>query len=178
MHRRTALKNLGLLTGGMLFFPACTFSEEKATEVLKNLRVNAAQEQLLKSVVDVLLPEGDIPGAVSLGVHHFVWLMIDDMLSEKRQVSFLKGLDGFETEIRKRFGKPFGDLDTEKRLRALSAIKGPKITTAIALIKSYSILGYMQSEYIMTKIMPYALVPGSFGNCENIEPGKRINIYG
>lgn len=176
MKRRTALKKLGLLTGGLLLFPACDYSDDKAAIILNNLQVTKAQEQLLIKVVDTFIPETDIPGAVQLGVHNFVWIMADDMLSPKRKQSFLKHLENFEHKVKADFGKSLTDLSLQSREKALNEIKG--VSAFTGTVKSYTILGYMQSEYIMTKIMPYALVPGNFGNCELVESGKRINIYG
>ena len=39
MRRRVALKNLGLITGSILFLPSCNFSEEKAAIALNKLQI-------------------------------------------------------------------------------------------------------------------------------------------
>jgi len=44
--------------------------------------------------------------------------------------------------------------------------------------KNFTSLGYMRSEYIMTEVMPYTLVPGTYGPCETVDNSKRINING
>ena len=44
--------------------------------------------------------------------------------------------------------------------------------------KRYTVQGFLQSQYVMTELMPYALVPGSHSFCETIDPTKRVNIYG
>jgi hypothetical protein len=182
MHRRTAIKKLGLITGGLIFLPSCNFSEEKASVVLKNLQITVKQEEIIKNMVSVIIPEGDIPGAGSLGVDNFVWIMIDDMLSKERQKKFIKGLDLFNSEVTKKHGYSFEKLNKEDQLKALLNIykntKSSEISGFITTTRNLVRQGYMQSKYIMTEIMPYPLVPGSYGNCKEINPEKRINIYG
>lgn len=182
MLRRTAIKKIGILTGGMILLHSCNFSEEKATIVLNNLKITSDQEKILKAVVSTLIPEGDIPGAVSLGVDHFVWIMIDDVLSKKRQKNFIEGLDSFDLEINTKYKKSFDQLNPEDQLKALISTseksKNIQVLNFITTTKYLTQKGYMQSKYIMTEIMPYALIPGSYNNCKKTDTKERINIYG
>ncbi len=181
MLRRTALKKLGILTGGMILLPSCNISEEKASVVLKNIRISAEQEKVLKTMVSTLIPEGEIPGALSLKVDHFVWIMVDDTLTAGKQNIFIKGLDLFNRNVKEEFGKSFIKLSKEDKFKALAKkFKNGKNSEIVYFINTTKYLtqkGYMQSKYIMTKIMPYSLVPGSYGLCEEINTKKGINIY-
>jgi hypothetical protein len=192
MDRRVAIKNLGMLTGGLLFLPACNFSNEKAAIVLNELQITAKQEDLLKEIVATFLPEGEIPGAKSLGVHNFVWIMVNDSMDEEKQNSYINGLKIFDPIIKEISGKTFGKMDLSERITILNDLllldteedkniqkkEAKDIQSFINTSKYYSIWGYMQSEYIMTEIMPYQLVPGTYGNCETIDKNKRINVNG
>ena len=188
MDRRKALKNLGLLTGGVVLFPSCDFSEEKVSLALNKLSITESQETLMKELVGCIIPEGDIPGAVSLNVHEFVWVMVDDCMDEPSQKSYLAGLNNFDKNIKNRSGKRFGKLNPEDRITALSGIlektgdtlepEDQDLVNFVQTTKNFTSLGYMRSEYMMTEVMPYTLVPGTYGPCETIDNSKRINING
>jgi hypothetical protein len=192
MNRRKALKNLGLITGGILLLPSCNFSDEKVSIILNKLQITVKEEKLLQEIVATIIPEGEIPGARSLEVPNFVWVMIDDMLSNKKQKSFMNGLKMFDPMVKEQKKSSFIDLSENDRLSILKDIlegnikedkpenkKDMKdIRNFIKAAKYYATWGYTQSEYIMTEIMPYQLVPGIYGSCETIETNKRVNING
>ena len=192
MNRRTALKNLGLLTGGFILLPSCNFSKEKVTIILNKLQITAKEEALVKEIVATIIPEGEIPGAKSLEVHNFVWVMVDDCLSIEKQTSFMNGLKLFDTKVNDISGNSFSKLPENKRITVLKDLLNANIEKGdhskksniediqnfIKTTKYYTGFGYMQSKYIMTKIMPYQLVPGTYGTCDTIETNKRINVNG
>lgn len=188
MDRRKALRNLGILTGGVVLFPSCDFTEEKVSLALNTLRITESQETLMKELVGCIIPEGDIPGAVSLKVHDFVWVMVDDCMDEPSKESYLIGLNNFDNSIKNISGKRFAKLKPEERIKTLSGILEKADDTMgsfdkdlinfIQTSKNFTTLGYMRSEYIMTEVMPYTLIPGTYGPCETVDNSKRINING
>ncbi len=192
MNRRKALINLSLITGGIFLLPSCNFSDEKVTIILNKLQITVEEEKLLREIVATIIPEGEIPGGRSLEVHNFVWVMIDDMLNDKKQKSFMNGLKMFDPVVKEQMKNSFMDLSENERLSILKdllngSIKEDKsannkdlkdIRGLVRAVKYYTVWGYMQSESIMTEIMPYQLVPGTYGSCETIETNKRVNING
>jgi len=186
MNRRNALKNLGILTGSIVLFPSCDFSEEKVSLALGKFNVMSGEEALMKELVSCMIPEGDFSGAGSLNIQDFVWVMADDCLDEASQTSFLEGLHGFDDGMKKLGGKSFLKLTQEERVKNLSRLEldaesdlmpeNENLIKFVQITKYFTILGYMNSEYIMTGVMPYSLVPGSYGTCESIDNSKRINI--
>lgn len=182
MHRRTALKNLGILTGGIVLLPACDFSKEKVALVLNKFEVTEAQEKLLKEIVATILPDSEIPGAAELGADQFVWVMADDCLNENMRQDFLKGLREFPDKVKKATSNSFATLNMEERIAFLqkglenSSAENKFLQTFLQITKNFAVSGFMQSEYIMTNVMPYPLVPGKYGNCEPIDANKIINI--
>lgn len=180
MRRRVALKNLGLITGGILFLPSCNFSEEKAAIALNKLQITKNQETLLMEIVDTMLPEGTIRGAKTLGVHNFVWIMIDDCANSKKQETFINGLNLFDEKVRNTAKNSFDKLSKDEKLHTLTYLmdmnsEEKDLTDFLQTTKSYAIWGFKQSEYFMTEIMPYNLVPGTFGLCETIDNSTKIN---
>ncbi len=189
MDRRKALRNLGILTGGMVLLPSCEFSKEKISFALNNLQVTETQESLLKDIVSTLIPEGDLPGAGSLQVHDFVWVMVDDCMEKERQDSLHRGLNDFDSTSKKRQRKTFCSYRIMRNdywhLTAYSEdpqMSHAKVNDDVKLFfnttKDLTIFGYMRSEYIMTEVMPYTLIPGSYGPCETVDNTKRINVNG
>jgi len=189
MDRRQALKNLGLISGGIFLLPSCDFSDEKVSIILNKLHITPEEENLLKEVVATIIPEGEMPGARSLDVHNFIWVMIDDCLPKKKQDSFMNGLKLFTKHVQQLRNTSFSSLTENNRLTVLKDLlnkndkSGEKndlrsIRRFIQAVKYYGTWGFMQSEYIMTEVMPYQLVPGTYGSCEKIDNNKRVNING
>lgn len=188
MDRRKALVNLGILTGGIVLLPSCEFSKEKISFALNNLQVTQTQESLLKDIVSTLIPEGDLAGASSLNVHDFVWVMVDDCLDKEKQTAYIKGLNDFDSQIKKMTGKTFASQNNEERSQTFKIITedsmdnsgkvNDDVKTFIKTTKYFTVQGFMGSEYIMTEIMPYSLVPTTYGTCETIDNTKRINVNG
>jgi len=185
MNRRKAIKQLGLLTGGMVLLPSCNLSGEKVARAMNGLSVTASQEELMQEIVASIIPEGKLPGALSLNVHDFVWVMADDCLADEEQRKFLKGLDGFKEQVRALKKDPFNDLEETERADILRILEDPgeemvweEVTFFVKKVKEFSILGYMQSEYVMTEVMPYPLVPGKNPACNPVDPQQRINVNG
>jgi hypothetical protein len=181
MNRREALKNLGILTGGIVLLPSCNFSQEKVAFAINSFKVSEEQVKLIQNIVDTLIPKTETPGALELKVDEFVWVMMKDCIPEKSQDQFLSGMQKFEENSKKVIEKPFNTSDASEReiyLRKAfdeTSTENEDEKLFLGFTKNIAILGYMQSEYIMTKEMPYTLIPGSYGLCETIDNSKKIN---
>jgi len=183
MDRRKALKHIGLLSGGMVLLPSCDLSKENVSRVMNKLKVTESQEALLAELVDTIIPESEIPGAKSLKVADFVWVMVDDCLDERIQESFLSGLDQFKSRFREINGTGFDNASQDDRAMGLKTLLNQPSSTdpddpvaaMIEIAKSFTILGFNKSEYIMTEVMPYTLIPGKNPECRNLDPNEKIN---
>lgn len=182
MNRRTALKNLGILTGGIVLLPSCDFSQEKVAFAINSFKVTEEQVKLIQNMVDTLIPKTETPGALELKVDEFVWVMMKDCIPEKSQDQFLSGMQKFEVKSKQEIGKFFNSSDISERETYLrkaldkTSAENEDENLFLNITKNVTILGYMQSEYIMTKEMPYTLIPGSYGLCETIDNSKKINV--
>ncbi len=204
IDRRTVLKQLGLVASGALILPACDFNPRKVSVALENLSITVEQEDLVKLLVDTIIPASDLPGAQALEVDKFVWVMVDDCLTEEQQAGFKAGMSRFNEYVNSIASKDLEDMEPKQRTSLLTetmAVEAPEppplpkadekeqtevpvasylkyIQLFVSIVKSYTIQGYLQSEYIMREVMPYALVPGKIEYCQTIDPTKRINING
>lgn len=180
MNRRTALKQTALIAGGIAWLPSCSFFEEdKVSIALNNLQIKPRHEKLLAALVETIIPATDTPGAQELQVHHFVLVMADDCLAKPEQEVFVKGLDQFVPYVKKHYDQSFLKSDAAERENILRSIMeaelaspqdenepdGPAVQNFLAFTKQHTIQGYMVSQYVMTEVFPYQLVPGTFKGC-------------
>ncbi|MCM5662096.1 gluconate 2-dehydrogenase subunit 3 family protein [Galbibacter mesophilus] len=182
MKRRSVLKNLGLLTGGLMLMPSCSFLEKRTPIALNNLQIKIEEEELMEQLIAVILPEDNLKGGVSLGVQNFVWVMLDDCAEKKKQDTFLNGLRLFNTTVKQSYGDDFEGLSSEEKYTALTNMLNNESlnTDLIAFLhttKHTAIWGYKNSEYYLSEVMPYNLIPGAFSyKTKTIDPNEKINI--
>lgn len=158
MKRREAIKQLFVLAGGMMIATSCDFNTEKASIVLNHVDFTAKDEALLAKLVEAVIPKTDSPGGEELNLHLFVMKMVDDCTSPEQQDAFLKGLKEAD-KLR--------ESNSEEIVDYLSSL--PEEDVFVRILKSRTIQGYLNSEYIMTNKLIYELVPGRYDGAVKIE---------
>ena len=166
MDRRSVVKNLVLFSGAVVLLPACITEEKKASIRLENLTVTEGQERVLADVAETIIPATDTAGAKELGLHLFVLKMLDDCHDEKDQETFMAGLTKFEETVKKQYGSSFTACSKEQRQEAIAALNNNKapqdVLTFYSIMKNETIIGYLNSELVMTKLRVYELIPGRY----------------
>lgn len=181
MKRRTAIRNIGLFTGGLLLLPSCNFSPERIPIVLNKLKITTDEEILLESIIDTIIPETTTPGGVALKVQNFIWIQMDDCASPEQQDFYLSGFRSFNRLVRERYYDDFISLNPEKRLEILTALLEADDTPQpigdfLSNTKRTAVWGYKNTEYYLTNLMPYKLIPGAFSyQTVTINPNEKIN---
>ncbi|MCW9706600.1 gluconate 2-dehydrogenase subunit 3 family protein [Fodinibius salsisoli] len=174
MDRRSVLKQLALLGGGILLAPSCSFDSERLSVALDNLDITPDQERSLADVVETMIPATDSPGGKELKLHEFVLIMVDDCRSEEDQQLFVTGLQDLDPFFKEEFGSSFSEstaLQKEDLMAKVLEEKEspnadfPAVEPFLSMTKRYSIRGFLTSQYVMTEELPYKLVPGSFDGC-------------
>jgi hypothetical protein len=174
MQRRTALKQLGLIAGAAIILPHCT-SKEAATEAsitLHKLKVSGQQENLLAAMTDALIPKTDTPGAKELNIHQFILRMMDDCFDADAQKKFMAGLTQAQKALEDKTGKD-ADACTPAELQAFFKDIADGKAAAPAQgennlkdfyepFRQLTIRGYLGSEYVMTNVFDYKMIPGKF----------------
>ena len=164
MERRTALRTLFLVASGAAIIPPSLRGANGASVALNSLNVDADLEALLGEYVEALIPKTDTPGARELNLHLFVLLMVDDCHSRVEQRQFVGGLRQINSLAKNRFGQVFAACTPRQRQLALGDMKNKgKVSGEMfafnAIAKKRTIQGYLQSEYVMTKLLPHKIVP-------------------
>jgi hypothetical protein len=191
MQRRTAVKQLIVMTTGALLIPSCVREAKKVSIALDHLKLNADHESLVASITETLLPTSDTPGAKELKLHEFVLRMVDDCYSPDQQKEFQQGLQDFDKYAADTAGDSFTDMNEESRLKFLQGLEKKKgdeqslqddekaIVAFYRRTKGLAIRGYMSSEPVMTKLLYYKMIPGRFNGCVEIkDPNDYQTIYG
>jgi hypothetical protein len=194
MDRRLALKQLALFTGGLMVIPSCDFNRENVLVAYEKLQITDAHKKILTKVVETILPGGNIRGAKELNIQDFVLLMANDCLSKEEQKKFTDGLKGFGKYVQKQEGSRFEDMnqseaekifngfvnDQESKAENLQKVNPERENLKFFLntTKRFTLQGYLTSEYFMTEVMPYKMIPGGFQGEKMIKPSEIINING
>lgn len=164
MDRRTSIRTLLYIAGGILVLPACFRQSGRSSIELNNLTISEHEEALLEALVETLIPATDTPGGRELLLHLFVLKMVDDCHGPEDQQAFSEGLGAFTGWTRDVLGVPFVQAGKEDRQALLGRIDdaGDSATRFFALVKRRAIQGYMNSQYVMTNLVKYELVPGRY----------------
>ncbi|MEJ2881201.1 gluconate 2-dehydrogenase subunit 3 family protein [Pedobacter sp. GR22-6] len=156
MERRLAIKQVLFLAGGIILLPSCLRQEGKASVKLKNLDVSLNQEEVLADLSEMIIPKTDTPGAKDLKLHLFVLKMLDDCYGPKDQQVFMQGLDYVSK------------LDPPARQQFIfdANVKKPNLHedgyNFFQMLKERTIGGFLNSKYVMSKLVIWELVPGRY----------------
>lgn len=170
MDRRTAIKQISILGGAALLAPSCTFSQERVSVALDNLNISGAQEALLADIVETFIPSSNtnMPGARALKLHHFVLVMVDDCRGKADQEAFERGLSQVDAVANEEYGTSFNQCSTSQKEELIASsmeAADSDVQLFLNITKRYTVQGFLQSEYFMTEVEPYQLVPGHFDGC-------------
>jgi hypothetical protein len=177
--RRSLIKNLLVVAGGVLVLPACVQdNKSKSGILLKNMEVRADEEALLAEIAETILPATDTPGAKDLYAHLFALKMIDDLSKKEDQQQFLRGLREIDGLSKKRLNTPFAKAAPAQREELLKSIETDAAISEDAKafykkLKGLTVQAYLTSKFYLTEVQPYKLTPGFFKGCEPVKPSNQ-----
>ena len=162
MHRRTVIRNVLAFSAGAALIPSCVHDEGKASIPLKNISVTGNQEKMLVSLSETIL------------------MMVDDCLNKESQQKFMRGLVQFEELSKKKSGTGFlasGPAQKAALLTDIEAKKGVSedVQSFYGTVKRFTVQGFVSSQYFLTKIQPYEMIPGRYHGCV---PVKKTSAHG
>lgn len=172
MQRRSAIKNLALTIGGTIVLPAWANAWSKESLQNNTFKISYSQEALLAEIVETIIPKTDTPGAKELGADKFILKMVADCYDKKSQDIFAKGLVSVDELSKKEYAKTFVESDSKQKLdilKKMSTSQNSDDKGFIQLVKGLTIDGYLVSEYVMTNLRIFEMVPGRFHGCVPIK---------
>ena len=157
MNRRTALRQLFILAGGVWMATSCDPRPNSPSIELRNIDLSRSDEDFLGQLVDAIIPTTDSPGGRELNLHLFVMKMLDDCASPEQQQQFLEGLA---------LAEQVKDKGEDKQRAYLNDL--PKEDTFYSFLKRRALQGYKNSAYVMKNKLIYELVPGRYNGAVKI----------
>jgi hypothetical protein len=170
MNRRSAIRSCFAVSAGIFLLPSCVQEKAKPPIALKNIVVNDEQENMLAKLAETIIPKTTTPGAKDISSHLFAMMMVDDCFDPDAQKKFVTGLAEFESLTNSKYGETFGKCTIEQKKGLLSDMENKKAVPEGALsfyqsMKRLTIQSFTSSQYFLTKIHVYELVPSRFHGC-------------
>jgi hypothetical protein len=163
MNRRSAIRNVGFLSGGIFLLPyACETTPEL---IYSNFPLIKRKEQnVIGQICNLILAEDPVNFPTPEKRVDFVLTMINDCGSP-RDISFLtNGLNSFLTSISPEQKIDFSDLLIEEQNKFIGDQLEEKslISDFLNLLKRYSILHFKTSENYLTQYLKFEFMPGRY----------------
>jgi hypothetical protein len=170
IQRREAIKQLFCITAGMALIPSCMNDRSKSGILLSKITISAAEEDMLTELCETILPKTSTPGAKDISSHLFVLKMVDDCRKKEDQDRFISGMKAFQERWKSTAGKDFVGSTMDQRNTVLASILAEKdeesdLKYFFKTVKGLTIQSYTASEFFMTKVQVYELVPGRYHGC-------------
>ncbi len=168
MERRVFIEKLVFYTAGVALLPKILTDTAVAGEIQLETRLTLAEQELLAEIAESIIPETDTPGAKALNVHLFVMKMIADCYDSNARERFETGLGLVDGASLAMHDKTFMSSTLSERHVLLSDIQNnrathrPDLVYFLSLMKSLTLRGYLNSQYVMTNLFKYELVPARF----------------
>jgi hypothetical protein len=151
--------------------------KSKSAILLKNMSVDAEQEKLLVELTETILPTTTTPGARDIYAHLFALKMLDDCHKKEDQQKFMKGMESFQKKAKKELDKSFIEASPAQRQSLLKKVEADndskdELAYFYSTVKQLTIQAYTTSQYYLTKVHVYEMVPSRYHGCV---PVKALN---
>lgn len=166
VSRRTALKQVLFVSAGIALLPSCLHTAPASLK-LKNLDVNGDDEKMLEELAATIIPTTKTPGAREVKAQQFALTMMDDCFNKEAQQKWTIGMKEFEALCKKKNGHSFvksTPAERESLLLSLEKEDASKVPAAYfyQVTRRLTVQAYTNSEYYLTKVEEYELVPARF----------------
>jgi len=120
--------------------------------------LDPAQQKLVTTIAELIIPETDTPGATSVRVPEFIDLILTEWASAEERAAFLAGLTDIDTRAAALGSPRFVDLSAAKKIELLTALDGARADKAGAglafgRLKGLTIYGYFTSKLVDQDIL-------------------------
>jgi hypothetical protein len=187
MKRREILKYTAFFTGAAVSAPLFSTilsgckSDVGGTLAEEHLHFfNADSFELLKSLVDTILPKTDSPSASDVGVHTMIDSMVGTVYGNNDRKEYKSGFEALTKALNKEGEKSFVRLSDDQKIEVLNRIESSNGLddigrTAYLNLKQQTIAYYLATEQIGKEFLNYLPIPGSYEPCITLESvgGKR-----
>ena len=188
MDRRNALKNIGKGLGTITITPSILnlFQSCQNSTTLNSVFFNKEQFLVVSKLMEIIIPETETPGAISLKLPEFIDAYIYNVIDEDNISSnkILKdGLNKFidlvKSETTKQETNEISIKEWEDRLRKVlvSESKKDKTTIAIQDLRKLTVGAYKINEFVGENLMAYNPVPGKQIGCVDLNEATKGLVW-
>jgi hypothetical protein len=180
MDRRKALKNIGTGIGTIALTPAVVslFHSCQTDVSYSSVFFTENDFKIVSTLMELIIPKTDIPGAIELKLPEFVDAYIDAVYDEKRKGRFSSGLEEFLAAGIKDAGKEkaihlsITDWDSQlaKYLKLGNEILEDEKQAAkfAGELRSLTVNAFKTNEFIGENVLAYAPIPGKQEGCVDL----------
>jgi hypothetical protein len=170
ISRRKALKQFVFVSAALAIIPSCMQDRSKSALLLKKITIGSDDEAMLAELSETIIPKTTSPGAKDISAHLFVLKMVDDCTKKEDQEIFIKGMNEFNVFCKTNTGNDFVKCNAEERKKVLTDLLAKKdeennLNAFFKTVKRFTIQAYTSSEFFLTKVQVYELVPGRYHGC-------------
>ena len=165
MDRRKAIKNLAIVSGGLITLPQWMVSCGVSDTTIHQTSFSIVEQKILASITDTIIPAGNSIGALSVGVDKFLQKLIDDCYEKDVQGNVKTQLKSLEESAKAIHKKSFAECIQKQReelLSKLSASQKKEEKDFFDTIKSETIRGFNTSQKVMQEYLGYKVAPGHY----------------
>ena len=168
MNRRKAIRNLAIVSGGIITLPQWMVSCGVSETTVHHSSFSIAEQKILANITDTIIPAGNSIGALSVGVDKFLQKLIDDCYDKEVQDNVkaqLKALEGSARTVHKRSFNDCTQVQREELLLKISTSENKAEKDFFNLMKLETIRGFNTSQKVMTEYLGYKIAPGRYYGC-------------
>ena len=181
MRRRDVLKYTALMTGAAIATPIALTISSCQSEVIKEGSLGAlkffsqSEMNIVKNLIDTILPKTDSPSASEVGVHRTMDAMVGMVYNEEQRNTFRKSFDELNKYLSdQNDGKSFDKLGGDTKITVLKALEEAdsqelETKSAYLTLKQQTIAYYLSTEEVGLNYLNYLPVPGEYIECISLE---------
>ena len=176
ISRREALACLTRLAGGALSAPVVSAvlagcRARPAGDDWTPAVLDAGQLELVGTLVDLIIPRTDTPGAREAGVPAFIDKLLADWVDSADRSRFLAGLATLDDDARRAHGDAFRGLAVDQQRAMLTRLDQEAIRAReddvdpppfFAVLKEWTLVGYYTSEAGASRELQWVAAPGRY----------------
>ena len=188
IDRRQALRRVGALLGGIVSAPTVagvlSGCERMTGPDWTPQTLTAAQNQMVDTIAEIIIPTTDTPGASAANVNRFIDALVGESYLPEDRDRFLEGLDDLDSRCQENYGASFMDCTPEQQRALVGELDdetfGPDASESdrdtppfFRMLKELVIVGYYTSEIGATQELKTNTVPGRYdGNVPYDKVGR------
>lgn len=181
LTRRSAIKRLLALIGGTMTATQVSLLSDSAAALADDaapMFLDEGRLSMLGRVVDLIIPETGTPGALGVGVHRFIDMMLAEWASEERQARWIEGLAEIDRRAAAAGMANFVSGSAEQQFELLQALDTESFSddgdaAFFSELKKMVVFAYYSTEIGATVEMAYQPVPGIYQPCTPLDDDGR-----